>query len=343
MRFRWANLLLLLLLASELVTGLLSYTSGPAGQKYFVDLHGIGGWAIVGVLVWKYQNILLALKSDRRLTASRLAFLLLLALLVTTMAAGILWTFTNPPRILGISVITWHVIMGVSLAPILLWHLVVRRRGLPSLSYTEGRRTFLRFSALGLAGLALWRVTDVVKGPLGVAGAARRHTGSYERGSFSGNQFPVTSWLFDNPAPVDVSAWKLRVDGAVEELLELTYDQLVQDAEITATLDCTGGWYSTQEWQGVDVSRLLTRARPMSEAESVTFWSTTGYYRRYSLADARSSLLATHVGGEKLAHSHGFPLRLVGPGKRGFNWVKWVHRIEVNTTSSWLQPPLPLQ
>ncbi len=28
---------------------------------------------------------------------------------------------------------------------------------------------------------------------------------------------------------------------------------------------------------------------------------------------------------------------------RGYDWVKWVTAIEVNDTSKWLQPPLPLE
>jgi DMSO/TMAO reductase YedYZ molybdopterin-dependent catalytic subunit len=47
------------------------------------------------------------------------------------------------------------------------------------------------------------------------------------------------------------------------------------------------------------------------------------------VAEAREALLATHVGGERLSHGHGFPLRLVAPGRRGFQWVKWVERVEV--------------
>lgn len=91
------------------------------------------------------------------------------------------------------------------------------------------------------------------------------------------------------------------------------------------------------------VADLLQMAEVSSRAASVTFKSLTGYYRRFSLDEARRYLLATHVGGTMLSHGHGFPARLVAPGKRGFEWVKWVELIEVNETPKWLQPPLPLQ
>jgi DMSO/TMAO reductase YedYZ molybdopterin-dependent catalytic subunit len=42
-------------------------------------------------------------------------------------------------------------------------------------------------------------------------------------------------------------------------------------------------------------------------------------------------LLATHVGSEQLSYEHGFPLRLIAPGRRGFEWVKWITGIEVLT------------
>jgi DMSO/TMAO reductase YedYZ molybdopterin-dependent catalytic subunit len=54
-------------------------------------------------------------------------------------------------------------------------------------------------------------------------------------------------------------------------------------------------------------------------------------------------LLATHVEGEELSAEHGFPLRLVALGYRGYGWVKWVNKLEISRDPEWLQPPLPLQ
>jgi DMSO/TMAO reductase YedYZ molybdopterin-dependent catalytic subunit len=70
--------------------------------------------------------------------------------------------------------------------------------------------------------------------------------------------------------------------------------------------------------------------------------SETGYVRRFPVGDARSMVLAARVGGRPLSAGHGFPARLVAPGRRGFWWVKWVERIETSSTPWWWQSPFPL-
>jgi DMSO/TMAO reductase YedYZ molybdopterin-dependent catalytic subunit len=57
--------------------------------------------------------------------------------------------------------------------------------------------------------------------------------------------------------------------------------------------------------------------------------SYTGYRWSFPLDEAPRLLLATHMSGEPLTHGHGAPVRLVAPGRRGFQWVKWVVRIEL--------------
>ena len=94
-------------------------------------------------------------------------------------------------------------------------------------------------------------------------------------------------------------------------------------------LDCTSGWYAEREWQGVGVDELLGRAGPTSGGEWVRFRSVTGYKWSVPVEEARECLLATHVDGDPLTHGHGAPLRLVAPGRRGFQWVKWVTSVEV--------------
>jgi DMSO/TMAO reductase YedYZ molybdopterin-dependent catalytic subunit len=117
----------------------------------------------------------------------------------------------------------------------------------------------------------------------------------------------------------------------VQHPLMLRYADVIGNDELEATLDCTGGFYSTQIWRGISVGRVLEQAGPNSDAAYVRFVSVTGYRWSLPLAQARQALLATHVGGEPLSHSHGAPARLVAPGERGFVWVKWLVAVEVLT------------
>ena len=153
----------------------------------------------------------------------------------------------------------------------------------------------------------------------------------------------MVSWLNDRPPRIDAAEWRLSVTGAVERELDIGYDDLDQRRGITAVIDCTGGWYSEQDWRGVPVADLLAEAGTSPQAASITVTSATGYYRRFSMAEAGEYLLATHVGDGPLSRGHGYPARLVAPDKRGFEWVKWVVSIEVNESPKWLQFPLPVQ
>jgi DMSO/TMAO reductase YedYZ molybdopterin-dependent catalytic subunit len=114
---------------------------------------------------------------------------------------------------------------------------------------------------------------------------------------------------------------------SLEELLS----QKSEEWEVI--LDCTGGWYSSQRWRGVPVSQLLGQVEPWPEAEAVSFVSVTGYRWSMPIDQARELLLVTHVGGDPLTHGHGAPLRLVAPGRRGFQWVKWVVEMRILTRS----------
>jgi DMSO/TMAO reductase YedYZ molybdopterin-dependent catalytic subunit len=52
------------------------------------------------------------------------------------------------------------------------------------------------------------------------------------------------------------------------------------------------------------------------------------YLNRRQAAD-RHTLLATHLDGEVLSPDHGYPVRLIGPGRPGVNQTKWVTRVVV--------------
>lgn len=341
MKFPWANTLLLVLIAVELVSGFFGLVSNSADEAYFILAHRIAGWGIVAVLGWKGVNVVASLKWPRGATPRTASIVLALAL-ATTLALGFIWSFIGPVYFWLFSGVSWHIYIGGALVPILVWHALYHTRGFP-IRFWADRRTFLRFAGLAVAGFALWRAGEVAASAGGLSGATRRFTGSYESRSFSGNDFPLTSWFNDNPRPIDEENWQLNISGAVESPISVSYADIATDDELEATIDCTGGWHSTQVWRGTSLSELLQTAKVRHDAASVTVRSVTGYYRKFSMSEASSYILAKQVGNETLSHGHGFPLRLVAPDKRGFEWVKWITEIEVNRTGKWLQPPLPLQ
>ena len=153
-------------------------------------------------------------------------------------------------------------------------------------------------------------------------------------------------WLLDDPDPVDAAEWRLTVDGAVRTPLALDAAALAVAAACRAARDPRlHGRLVVRAGLGrrARCATCSRRAGPTDAARSVRVVSTTGYDRRFALDVADGLLLATAVAGAPLTHGHGAPLRLVAPGRRGFEWVKWVERIEVLESSHRWQPPLPLQ
>jgi DMSO/TMAO reductase YedYZ molybdopterin-dependent catalytic subunit len=178
--------------------------------------------------------------------------------------------------------------------------------------------------------MALYRVQRPLTALFGLRSAHRRFTGSYEAASYEGNAFPSTSWVADSPGELDASAYRLAVTGLVARELALGVDELDTGHALVATLDCTGGFYSTQRWRGIRLGEVIDRAGAQPNGKHVRVVSYTGYRWSFDLAAAREMLLASHVGHEPLSHEHGAPLRLVAPGRRGFEWVKWVTRVELH-------------
>src|SRR5438067_1514196 len=103
-----------------------------------------------------------------------------------------------------------------------------------------------------LGSVAIWPAQQLTEQALHLPGARQRFTGSREMGSYAGNAFPTTSWVADAPRLLDVQTWRLALGGAVTTPRDFSYDELVAAGDVLeATLDCTGGFYSTQRWRGI--------------------------------------------------------------------------------------------
>ena len=314
---RITNLALLLLLAVAFLSGWLAFELAGQPARAVLVLHAAAGVAIVLLVPWKS---LVARRGLRRKRNLKWASLVLAFGIAASIGFGVLHS-AGHPDIGYLTAMDFHVGAAIFVIPFLLWHVVARPL---KLRVTDlDRRAFLK-GGLVTGGAAL--------GVALLPSARRAPTGSFQAAD------PVaTVWMFDSVPAVDVASWRLIVPRR-----EWTYAELVGYTDrISAVIDCTGGWYSEQVWEGVLLERLLGRAA--GGASSVNVRSITGYSRRFALGDAGRMLLATRMSGTPLDAGHGYPVRLVVPDQRGFAWVKWVAAIEVDDQPWWWQPPFPLQ
>jgi DMSO/TMAO reductase YedYZ molybdopterin-dependent catalytic subunit len=328
---RFTNTALLALLVILTITGVYGLIWTRNGWLF--EVHRAAGWALIALLPWK---ALIALASLRRGLSPRFdrsigiaVALILAAAALVVLALGVLWALRLGPDEIWLrrSVISWHWLIALGLLPLLLIH-VVRRWPRPKATDFASRRATLKLIGLGALGLAGWGATQFTQR---ATPDMERFTGSREHGSFSGNDFPVTHGDGEGLVQLNPQSWRLALEGAVESARTLTYAQVLAlpATELTATLDCTLGWYSTQVWRGVRLSELLTSAGLHPLARAVRLKAMSGYAHTFLIDEIGEILLATHVGAEPLDHAHGFPLRAVVPSRRGWFWIKWLTGVEV--------------
>jgi DMSO/TMAO reductase YedYZ molybdopterin-dependent catalytic subunit len=325
------------LAALLIVTGGLTLFAGAAGDGWVFAAHDAVSIAIALLLIVKLRRVWPRLATPGRWNRSYLPGLVATALVAAALLSGWLWADGATPSVAGYSVLAWHDALGAVLVVAVVAHMVLRAKRMRIRDVAE-RRQFLTGAGVAAASLLAWRAQRPIQALLALRGAQRRFTGSYESGSFAGNAFPTTSWVADSPRPISARSYRLRVGGLVERELTLPLIELRAFDELIATLDCTGGFYSTQRWLGVRLGRVIDEAGARPNARHVSVISRTGYRWSFALSDARELLLATHVGADPLSHEHGAPVRLVVPGARGFQWVKWVASIELRESPDYGAP-----
>jgi DMSO/TMAO reductase YedYZ molybdopterin-dependent catalytic subunit len=314
-------------------TGVATVAIGSPDEAWVAIGHGICGMAVVLLIPWKSRVVRGGL---RRARLSRWLSLLLAVLALFTLIAGLGYATGLVRSIAGKPGLWVHIAVALALVPLLLWH--IWARGIRPRRTDLSRRTLLRAGVVAAGAVALYAAAESAITGLGLPGARRRFTGSYETASFRPEAMPSTSWLLDAVPTVDPDRWRLSINDG-QGRRELTLAQLTAyGTQVRATLDCTSGWYSHQDWTGVPLRTLIYRN---GNAQSVYAHSVTGYWVRFPIRDLDRLLLATQMGGAPLSADHGFPVRLVAPGRRGYWWVKWVDRIELQTTPSWWQPLFP--
>ncbi|HWJ82923.1 MAG TPA: molybdopterin-dependent oxidoreductase [Nocardioides sp.] len=259
------------------------------------------------------------------------------------------------PVVVGL--IGWLVAMAVLAEWLRRWELVEASKE-PSDEPTHSRRWF--FTAVGATGAVaaggwvlgrfagsgrrrveesrrLLRLDQVTDAPpprgveVGVDGVAPWRTPAQD--------FYLIDTAFTKPT-IEPKDWRLRIHGAVDREITLTYEDLVS-REITQdwiTLNCVsnpvgGNLIGNAWWSGVRLAAILAEAGPQDGADAVLQTSDDGWTCATPLAaltDDRNAMLAVAMNGEPLPVEHGFPVRTIVPGLYGYvSACKWVVDMQV--------------
>jgi sulfite dehydrogenase len=172
--------------------------------------------------------------------------------------------------------------------------------------------------------------------------------------------FYVRYHVFPIPTSVDLSAWRLKVTGHVENPLVLSMDDLRSNfsaSSVVAVNQCSGnsrgrseprvfggqwgdGAMGNAEWTGVPLREILEKAGLKKGAVQVTFNgldapaapTVPDFVKALDVSrimDDPNVLVAHQMNGEPLPMLNGFPARLVVPGWYATYWVKNLSEITI--------------
>jgi hypothetical protein len=323
---RRTNLGLLWCTMLAVATGIGAFTTGTKSGGWVVIAHGVVALAIVILTPWKTVIISRGMARQR---PGRALSMSLTTLVAGTLVSGLALVSGVVDSIGPLTTMQVHVGLGVATLLATLVHLAQRPT---SHRRTDlERRNLLRSGGLLAGAGALWLATEGTLDIASAPGGKRRFTGSHEISD--PRDIPATQWINDRVQHLDAEGHMVGIGANAWTVIDLDAGE-----EVEATLDCTGGWYTTQLWSGIRVDRTIDGMA----GRSLVVRSTTGYWRRFPVEQAASLWLATRLAGEPLPDGNGGPVRLVAPGRRGYWWVKWVSSIELDDRPSWWQPPLPL-
>ena len=149
-------------------------------------------------------------------------------------------------------------------------------------------------------------------------------------GQYVVRDFPVLS---AGPTPrTALEDWTFTVDGAVDDTLSWTWNELLALPQETFTVDihCVTKWSKLDTaWTGVSVDTLLEGVE--TEAEYLTAWSDGDYTTNLALEDVTDgkAWVVWEVDGRPLPRDHGGPVRLLVPHLYFWKSAKWVSRLEL--------------
>lgn len=153
---------------------------------------------------------------------------------------------------------------------------------------------------------------------------------------YQGEKLSPFDRSYDNsikgPQKVDISKYRLIVNGKIQKAFLLTYAQVLDLPSVTRaiTLNCVEGWSEHLLFKGVRIADIVKSTTINNGVQTVIFYAIDGYSSSlsYKYVLDNDIMLAYEINGKKLDEKRGFPFQIVAESKFGYKWVKWVTRIE---------------
>jgi DMSO/TMAO reductase YedYZ molybdopterin-dependent catalytic subunit len=148
-------------------------------------------------------------------------------------------------------------------------------------------------------------------------------------------EFYVQSYAL--PSRVDVAKWELKIKGAVETPLTLTFQDILQAPQETfyLTMECIGNpsggnLIGNAEWTGTPLLPFLKKAGVRPEAKEFAMKGADWYETTLPIDEVmRPGVRLVHqMNGEALTAEHGYPVRIIIPGHFGQKQPKWLVELE---------------
>ena len=135
----------------------------------------------------------------------------------------------------------------------------------------------------------------------------------------------------------DLETWDFRVFGEVENAVTLSWEEFdaLPRSDNVQDIHCVTRWsrFDTR-FRGVHWREVAKLVRPRPSAHYVVAHAEQGFTANLPLSFLEDdlALLATEADGEPLTPDHGWPLRLVVPGKYFWKSAKWLRGLELRST-----------
>lgn len=129
--------------------------------------------------------------------------------------------------------------------------------------------------------------------------------------------------------------WLLSVSsGTVQRTFTLAQLTALPQYSYGLPIACVEGWSQGAQWRGVRVRDLMASVGAPADAQlQISSLEKDGVYGRSFMPPAYSqddqTLLALELNGAPLDLDHGYPARIIAPGRPGVLQTKWVHKMEV--------------